>query len=401
MRISRTAQQAPRKDFNKKYKSEPRDHKIFKMTPTPYELDDMKDGEAFRREAEIRLISSPYEYYSLWLARSGKTHIRTDGLEGFNGRDLLVEARRRGERKKNQAKGSEREEIYEKEVKPYIHRKKQAYEIIDYRYFHFVTPPGSKWQQVIPCPGPARCPLCSHNNPEIAERHFGGRKVWLGIGPSIYKEFQRLDAELSWQTVSEDPDLRGRPIRPGKEMKSIDCANCGTHILNISENTSIKQINEAYDNPELLCTNCGHKGYPDCTVELEGQKVGRNALQNIDIHITATGEKTTKGGRSTTQNVRYAISIRGFKTDPLVDAGEFGYLPLRLSDMGIDPADLGKPKVPKNWINPEDVWRKNFQTEDGFDMEGYVNAVLDEQANRTGLPRHHAISDELDTEIPF
>ncbi len=399
-----TIKEKPKFGNNKDRKQTPRDHTYFTLRPPQSELEDMRDGQSFKRQTDFRIVSPPYRFKDIFI--KNKSHIYTGDLPGFNGRDVIAARYKEIDKGRKDLSKDEKDRIWNEQLKGLQHKQKWAMEIIDYRWFHFVPPASEdRYTEAVVCLG-EHCPLCEHHDHSVRERHFGGRKCWT-VGIGTWKKIREIDTELGWLSVSpENPELNGKPLRPGVHLKKLSCYSCGAVVLDTDAlmKKTKEFINNITDVPHT-CSSCGSKEFLNEVVEVDGTPVLRGGPLDMDITMLMSGEKCTRGSgrfrKASIKNVTYTLVIQGHSLEPLTDAGDFGKLPDRVIEIGKEAGktahqmldEVGKPRKLESYHRPEWV-----REEDYADRESYVKAVLSSQAVSTGFPNPYTVSYE---EIPF
>tara|TARA_B100000131_G_scaffold54165_1_gene49152 strand:+ start:18079 stop:19272 length:1194 start_codon:yes stop_codon:yes gene_type:complete len=265
---------------------------------------------------------------------------------------------------------------------------KEIFEVIDFRYFHahVVDDPkkdGRKKLIYSPCSvegpdgNPRKCRDCASNDPEVANRIFGGHKVWE-LSSKQASALYAVDDRLSETCLADVPDGKLPGDLCGNDIYCIgfECENCGDEVVSEEEIRRMDGVeieSVAYDD-DYSCKNCGHKGRPKevtiCEYHEEGHhEPVRASMLDKNLTVTRAGSRSSDG--KATSSLSFDTSDRfGGVIDKL---REHRFSDEEINEM-LEPWDLSE------FFRPERVNPDKFDSD-----EEYVMAVLDAQAKALGV----------------
>jgi len=248
----------------------------------------------------------------------------------------------------------------------------------------------------------SRCKHCESRDPDVARRHFGGKKKWEWSNPlreKLYTISQGLAETAFWQEdVGSSHQLEAYTI-------GYRCGNCATEIVDeddlrrMDDEERAKVANTVFECP--LCTESQGEAFDDHDLPEEvwigvgaypegHQNAGEEFEKGMDepgVFRAGLYDKDIEVGVSTTTREGSSDKFREYSFDK--SAFDFGPPEDRLERMGFtedEIADLLRPmdvadKYRPQFLNPD---KDEFKTDGEKDVEKYVQAVLESQARQMG-----------------
>ncbi len=321
----------------------------------------------------------------------GRPHTCTAQWPGFEGKcvychylNLAMDARNKGTDT----------ETHKKDLDNLYPGTARLVEVIDYRYFHIV-PDGDK-QSVVRCgsddyhPRRSTCQWCAHQDPKIAERHFGGHKLWE-FGKNHFNQLGGVHAKLAAVCIAETAD--GGICGQGIYTIGFQCSHCAQHEF-ITENDLRTKSDEEIDaiiSQEHECPVCKKADYPEPVrmCESEMHEAVPATIFDKELEVTCAGETyVDKRGRE-----RKTSTLNFDRSFPFASVGD------RLKEHGFDAdqiAAICKPWDLAHRVRPEWLDPAKFTS-----THEYIAAVLAAQAKVMQRPNPFADAPSGPRSQPF
>ena len=286
-------------------------------------------------------------------------------------------------------------------------------ELIDFRYHHIVEeiPKGKTeskkvlkrcaFNEAVPARGQGRsrtsCKWCDSKDPKVAERIFGGHKIWE-LSNKLRDRLDGIDTDLGHTAFLIDD---GQTVALQAFTIGFRCANCKELLLD--ENKIREMIGESGDEVEAFaaedqeCPHCHHIDLPEEVWVAEGEVGGeafeldmdepsvvRAGLFDKNLEVTCPGE-SRKQGKTESEFRAYDFDKSRYDWGNAVDdLVSHGLKEDEISEM-IKPWDL------PHRYRPEFISRAKYEENGQFDTESYVAAVLEAQAKALDRPNPYAV----------